>query len=385
MKGRVAIAFTAAVLILAIGCKGKPDGAVAGAAGGAPPQMPPMPVDVAPVQVGNIVDEVRSTGRIEAVNLVSLRSDQEGRILELLFTEGQAVAAGAPLIRIDDAMLRAQKERAVSDQNLAQQQLDRVRRLRADNASTPADLERADAALRSAKAAVAILDLQVERSTVRAPFAGVVGQRFVSAGDYVTSATPLLSMQTTSPQRAVIEVPERYAGSLQKGQTIEFTVAAYPGRTFRAQVEFIDPAVQADGRAIVVKATAPNSDNALKAGMFIEARLATATRKNAITVREDAIQPMRTANIVWAVADGKASRRIVVLGSRSNGIVEIVSGVTAGEQVVVGGLERMQEGMAVAPRQLPGEGASRAAAPPPSGGSGRGDSKDSSGKGRSGL
>jgi membrane fusion protein (multidrug efflux system) len=84
--------------------------------------------------------------------------------------------------------------------------------------------------------------------------------------------------------------------------------------------------------------------------MFIEARLATATRPNAIVVPEDAVQPLRAANVVWAVTDGKASRRVVQLGVRSQGVVEIVSGVQAGEQVVVGGLERMAEGMAVAPR-----------------------------------
>jgi membrane fusion protein (multidrug efflux system) len=84
--------------------------------------------------------------------------------------------------------------------------------------------------------------------------------------------------------------------------------------------------------------------------MFIEARLAVATRPDAIVVREDAVQPLRTANVVWAVVDGHASRRVVELGARSRGTVEIVSGVKAGETVVVGGLERMAEGMPVQPR-----------------------------------
>lgn len=84
--------------------------------------------------------------------------------------------------------------------------------------------------------------------------------------------------------------------------------------------------------------------------MFIEARLATATRPNAIVVPEDAVQPLRTANVVWAVVDGKASRRVVELGARAPGVVEVVSGVQDGELVVVGGLERMAEGMPVAPQ-----------------------------------
>jgi membrane fusion protein (multidrug efflux system) len=350
------IALAAGVLLVIVGVT-----AVARARNGsaAPPTgggagdvaaMPPMPVDAATAQYQNLVDAVRATGRVEAVDAVELRPDEQGRITAILFREGQYVGRGTPLIKIDDALLRAQAERAVADRDLANQQLERVRRLRSQNASSVADLERGEAAARSAAAAVAVLALQIERTTVRAPFAGVIGQRFVSVGDYVTPAERLLTIQTVDPQRAVIEVPERHAVRLREGQTVEFTVAAVPGRVFRAQVDFIDPVVQDALRTIVVKARAPNPDRVLRPGMFIEARLATATRSNAVVVPEDAVQPLRTANVVWAVANGKASRRVVQLGARSQGLVEVVSGVRAGEQVVVGGLERMAEGAPIAPR-----------------------------------
>jgi membrane fusion protein (multidrug efflux system) len=343
------LALLAIVIVVARG--GFKNSAVAlteGAAGSAP-SMPPMPVDVDTARLDAVTDAVRATGRIEALQAVDLRPDETGRIVQLLFSEGQYVAKGTPLVRIDDAMPRAQAERARAERDLTVQQLARVQRLREQNASTPADLERAEAAARSAEAALGVLELQIERSTVRAPFAGVVGQRFVSAGDYVTSATRLLTLQTVDPQRAVIEVPERHAVRLRRGQTVEFTVAAEPGRIFRAQVDFIDPVVQEANRTILVKGRARNADGVLRPGMFIEARLATATRADAVVVPEDAIQPLRTANVVWAVADGMASRRVVQLGSRSQGFVEVLNGVEAGELVVVGGLERMAEGMPLAP------------------------------------
>ena len=337
-------------------------GAAAGAAAGAPGGMPPMPVDVDTARRETVIDAVRATGRIEAVQAVDLRPDEPGRITELLFVEGQSVEKGTPLVRIDDAMLRAQARRAEAERDLTRQQLERVRRLRADNASTPADLERSEANSRSAEAALSLLQLQIERTVVRAPFSGVIGQRFVSAGDYVTTASRLLTLQTVNPQRVVIDVPERHAVELRRGQTVEFTVAAQPGRVMRAQVEFIDPVVQGANRTIMVKARAPNGDNILRPGMFVEARLATSTRPNAIVVPEDAVQPLRTTNIVWAVVDGKASRRVVELGARAQGRIEIVSGVQPGELVVVGGLERMAEGMAVAPQPRGGK---VEAAPPP--------------------
>jgi membrane fusion protein (multidrug efflux system) len=335
------------------GAPEKASGVAADAAGG-PPAMPPMPVDVDTARRESIIDAVRATGRIEAVSAVDLRPDEQGRITALLFQEGQTVAEGTPLVKIDDAMLKAQAERAAADRDLARQQVERVRRLRAENASTPADLERAEAAFRSAEAAVAMLTLQINRTTVRAPFAGVVGQRMVSVGDYVTTASRLLTLQTVDPQRAVIEVPERYAVELRQGQPVQFSVAAQPGKTFVAHVEFIDPVVQTSSRTIVVKARAPNPGRILRPGMFIEARLATSTRDSAVVIPEDAVQPLRTANIVWAVVDGKASRRVVELGVRSQGKVEILSGVRAGELVVVGGLERMGEGVPIGPRSRAG-------------------------------
>lgn len=341
--------------------------------GGAPGGMPPMPVDVDTARRSTVTSEVRATGRVEALNTVELKPDEAGRVVELLFREGQAVDSGTALLRIDAGLLRAQAERATADRDLARQQLARVRRLRADNAAAPADVERAEAAARAAEAALHVLQLQVDRTTVRAPFTGVVGQRFVSVGDYVTSSNRLLALHTMDPQRAVVEVPERYAGDLHVGQAIAFKVAAHPDRTFHARVEFIDPVVQPESRTIIVKARAPNPGQLLRSGMFIEAQLATATRSGAVVVSEDAVQPLRTTNVMWAVVDGKASRRQVQLGVRAAGTVEVLSGIKAGELVVVGGLERMNEGMAVAPRArgaaggagAPAAGAPAAGAPAP--------------------
>lgn len=337
------------VVVIAVLTIGTRSGAAkaGGPAAGGPPSMPPMPVDVDTARYQSVVDAVRATGRIEALQAVDLRPDEQGRVTGLHFFEGQFVGKGAALVTIDDAMPRAQAERAAAERDLARQQLERVRLLRQQNASSAADLERAEANARSAAAALAVLQLQIARSVVRAPFGGVVGQRFVNVGDYVTTGTRLLTLQTVDPQRAVIEVPERHAIRLRPGQTVAFTVAADPGRTFNATVDFIDPVVQTANRTIMVKARAPNPNRILRPGMFIEARLATATRMNAIVVPEDAVQPLRTANVVWVIDGGKASRRVAQLGARSQGVVEVLSGVKAGDLVVVGGLERMAEGMPV--------------------------------------
>lgn len=185
---------------------------------------------------------------------------------------------------------------------------------------------------------------------MRAPFAGVVGQRYVSLGDYVNTSTRLASLHTVNPQRASFQVPERFARSLSPGQTVTFRVAAIAGRDFTGTVDFVDPIVQLPSRTILVKARVPNPERLLQPGMFIEAHLVTAVRPKAIIIPEDAVVPVEGSSSVWVVAEGKADHRQVTLGVRTPGFVEVTSGVKAGEQVVVGGLELLAPGAPVTPR-----------------------------------
>jgi membrane fusion protein (multidrug efflux system) len=185
---------------------------------------------------------------------------------------------------------------------------------------------------------------------VRAPFDGVAGRRFVSLGDYVTTSSHLVSLQTVDPERAAFSIPERYARRLRVGQRVTLTVAAIPGAGYSGIVDFVDPVVQLPARTILVKALVPNGRRQLQAGMFIEASLQAEVRPNAVVVPEDAIVPLSGSNFVWVAQDGKAARRDVTLGVRTSGFVEILSGVKAGEQVVVGGQERLFEGAGLMPK-----------------------------------
>lgn len=329
------------MLCLVAGCKSS-DGSTAAPGGGRGPQGP-IPVEVTEARADTVVDAILATGQIEALQSIELRPEIDGRLVEILVREGSSVAAGAPLFKVDDAELKAQVSRAEAERDLARQALDRTRSLLAEKAAAPADLERAEAQMRSTQAALELLQVRLDRTTVRAPFAGVAGARMVSLGDYVTNATRLISLQTINPQRASFQIPERYSDRLREGQRVLFQVAALPGRDFRGTVDFVDPQVQLPGRTITVKASVPNPDRALQAGMFIEARLATETRANAIVIPEDAITQIQGGAFAWIVVDGKASRRRVELGVRTPGYVEVLEGIALGDQVVVGGIDRLVE------------------------------------------
>lgn len=363
------------LVLIAVATACSKNGEEAAGGEGGPPGGFAMPVEVAVAKRDTVVDALQATGQIEAIQSIELKSEIEGRVTAILIREGQAVGQGTPLFRIDDAELKAQVAKAQADWDLANQALKRTRDLLAQNASSAADLEQAEATERSTRAEFELLKVRQDRTTVRAPFGGVVGRRSVSLGDYVTTGTTLISLQTVDPQRATFQVPERYAERLQQGQRVQIRVAALQNQEFTGVVDFVDPVVQLPGRTILVKAQVPNGRRQLQSGMFIEARLATDMRPNAVLIPEEAIVPMQGANFVWVVIDGKAARRQVGIGIRIPGFVEIRSGVDEGEQVVVGGMERIaMDGMpvnaAVVDRTRPVPGESTAAVPvdsPPAG------------------
>lgn len=315
-------------------------------AGGA---APPTAVEVAVARTDTVVDAIEATGQVEAIQAIELRPEIEGRVTEIPVTEGTEVAAGTPLVRIDDQELKAQVAKAEADRDLARQALARTRDLLSQKASSASDLEKAEATARSTQAELDLLTLRLNRTTVRAPFSGVVGQRYVSLGDYVTSAARLVTLQTVNPQRIAFTVPERFATRLKRGQKVAFRVASLTGQEFEGTVDFVDPVVQLPARTILIKAVVPNPRRQLAAGMFAEARLATEIRPKAVVVPEDALLPLQGAFFVWVSQESKATRRQVGIGVRTPGFVEVKSGVEAGEQVVVGGQERLFEGAALAP------------------------------------
>src|SRR5438046_3000579 len=338
-----------ALAIAAGACKkgkaGGPD--PAGGGGGAPMGMP---VEVVVARTDTVRDEISATGQIEAVQSIDLRPEVDGRIVEILIREGQEVEQGTPLFKVDDAQLRAQVAQLEAQRDLAQQALARAKDLAQQNASSTADLEKAEAEARSAQAQYDLQRIRLERTTVRAPFAGVVGQRYVSLGDYVTSSTQLASLHTVNPQRAAFQVPERFAHELRPGQRVSFRVAAIAGRDFTGEVDFVDPVVQLPGRTILVKARVPNPARLLQPGMFIEARLVTAVRPQAVVVPEDAVVPAEGSSFVWVVVARKSERRKVNLGVRTTGFVEGTAGAKPGAQVVTGGLPLPRAGPPVMPR-----------------------------------
>jgi RND family efflux transporter MFP subunit len=201
--------------------------------------------------------------------------------------------------------------------------------------------------LMAARARVTLARKSLADTTVRAPFDGVVGERLVSVGDYVTRGTKVATVMRVSPLRLEITVPAQYVTAIAVGSSVSLEVDAYPGETFTGQVRFVSPALQSDTRALVVEAVVDNADGRLKPGLFATARIEQAAKTQALLVPAAAVQKTGTAAQVFVVADGRAEARLITLGQTEGDRVEAATGLKAGDLVVVGNLDRLIDGARV--------------------------------------
>lgn len=205
-------------------------------------------------------------------------------------------------------------------------------------------------ALLSARARVTLAQKALADTTVRAPFVGVVGERFVSLGDYVTRGTKVATVMRVDPLRVELTVPEQYVSVVAAGRAVTFTVDAYPGETFTGQVRYVSPSIAADTRALTIEAVVPNSANRLKPGFFATAQIEQAAMLPGLLVPAAAVRTVAGTARVFVMAGDRVEERVVMLGQPVGDRVEITSGLKKGERVVASGIDRIVDGVRVVAR-----------------------------------
>jgi membrane fusion protein (multidrug efflux system) len=305
-------------------------------------------------------------GTVRAYESITVTAKVAGVIGEIGFEEGQKVKAGDVLVQLDAAERRAEIEQAAAEANRAEAlknevaiKLERAQALRRTGAGTEAQVEDLTAQIKSLESAIASAQAQrkgaearLEELTIRAPFAGRVGTRSVSLGAYIAPGTRITSLDDLSRIRLDFAVPENLLGRLQPGLNVNAISAAYPGRTFTGTVSTIDTRVEPATRTVRLTAEFDNPDEALRPGMFLSVSLQVTTKDDAVVVPEEAIVSEGLRHIIYPVKDNKVERRVIRIGQRQNGKVEIVEGLQAGETIVVLGLQRVHPGAEVIARPL---------------------------------
>ena len=324
-----------------------PGGGQGGAGGGGMPG-----VEVVQVGTMRLQDDAEAVGTLRSRQSVTLRPEVSGRVANVAFADGARVRKGQLLVQFDDTLQRAELSQAQAQLSIARANLKRNQELVAENFVARRVLDESQANLQVAEAQVALAQARLARMRITAPFDGTLGLRSVNLGDYVKDGADLVNLEDTSALTVDFRLPERYQARIAAGQVVQVRLDALPGQNFSARVQAVDPLLDANGRSVSVRATLPPSPKGeLRPGMFARVTTIFSINDAALVVPEEAIVPQAGKQFVFRLVDegeGDARKRVsrrteVQLGVRRGPQVQVMSGLSVGDTVVVAGQQRLQK------------------------------------------
>jgi membrane fusion protein (multidrug efflux system) len=243
--------------------------------------------------------------------------------------------------------LQAEHEQVLARFELSRQNLQRAEDLTKKGAGTDRALDEARAAHRLNAAALNLAKARLDQTKIVAPFDGVLGLKAVSVGDYLKSGDVMINLESIDPIKVDFRVPEIYLADLEPDQDIAVKVDALPSRAFAGKIAAIDPLIDVNGRSIAIRAVSPNTDRALRPGLFARGDVVLERRENAVMVPEQTLVLAGGKKFVFKVEGGTAGRVEVTTGLRKGADVEITSRLKAGDIVVTSDQGKLRDGDAV--------------------------------------
>jgi len=298
---------------------------------------------------------LNAIGTVAAVNGVTVSADLPGVVESISFDSGRPVNEGDVLVRLDTKQERAQLASAEAQRDLARLELERAQGLLAKQIVPQAQYDTAAANFKSADAAVAQIRATIDRKTIRAPFAGVLGIRQVNLGQYLSGGSPIVSLQSLRPAYVNFTVPQQEIGRVAVGSTVEVTSDSLSSPE-SGKIAAFDSKVDEATRNVGVQAIFDNRNGKLHPGMFVEVKLAQGAKSRAITLPASAISYAPFGDSVFIVEmikgpDGKSYRGVrqqfVKLGGTRGDQVAVLTGIKAGDEVVTSGVFKLRPGAAV--------------------------------------
>lgn len=307
----------------------------------------PTSVDAARVKFAPLAKTISAVGSLRSDETVIIRPEVTGRIASIEFREGQRVTKGSVILRLDQAVQRAEMQQAEANLALAKSRIERSRDLHAKGFISGQALDDAESAFKVAKAATDLAAARLTKLDIKAPFSGIAGLRLVSVGDYVREGQDIVNLEEIDPLKVDFRVPEIFLRQVATGQTLQVNLDAIPNVAFEGKVLAINPLIDANGRAVVIRAVVRNTDARLRPGMFARIRLITNDKQEGISVPEQALIPVGDDFFVFKIADGRALRTKIDIGQRITGSVEVLRGLAKDDVVVIAGQPKIRDGVPV--------------------------------------
>ncbi len=319
-------------------------------------QPPPEAVTTIVAEQEQWPSTLHAIGTMVAVHGVTVSADLPGIVEKISFDSGRTVGAGDVLVQLDTSQERAQLAAAEAQRDLANINLERVRGLREKGVTSQAEYDRATAEAKQAEARVGEIGATIERKTIRAPFAGILGIRQVDLGQYLSGGDPVVPLQTLHPIYVNFAVPQQEVAALVVGAEVRLTLEGKPGVEFPGKITAINSIVDEATRNVEVQATFANADGTLRPGMFVETQVVVGAGTPMIALPASSVQYAPYGNTVFLVEEIKGQegksylgvrQQFVKLGSARGDQVAVLSGVEPGAQVVTSGVFKLRNGAAV--------------------------------------
>jgi membrane fusion protein, multidrug efflux system len=316
---------------------------------------PPTTVDAATVSLAPFAKTISAVGSLRSDETVIIRPEVSGRIAEIGFREGQRVAKGSVILKLDQAIQRAEMQQAEANLSLSKSRIERSRDLHTKGFISSQALDDAESAYKVAKATADLASARLTKLEIKAPFAGIVGLRSVSLGDYVREGQDIVNLEEIDQLKVDFRVPEIYLRQISVGQNLQVNIDANPGETFTGRVLAINPLLDASGRAVVIRAVVNNNNAKLRPGMFARVKLITSERQESLTIPEQALIPVGDDFFVFKITEGRVARTKIEIGQRITGSVEVLKGLVKDDAVVTAGQPKIRDGAAVRLATLDGK------------------------------
>jgi membrane fusion protein (multidrug efflux system) len=335
------------LLAFGTGLSGCAKKAETGPGGFAPP---PTPVEVAAVSQEPVTDRFRAVGTIEAGEAITVVSEIDALVTSLPFREGQPVARGGLIARLDDDQLRAELTRALAIRDQNRLAHDRMKALVEKGAGAQQELDNTAALLKVGEANVLWAESRLSKTRITAPFSGILGSRKVSPGAFVRSGDAITDLAQIEQVKVTFSAPERYLGTLQQGSAVTVSTPAFPGYELNGTIDVVEPVLDPGTRSTRLIARVPNPDGRLRPGMSADVGVVLASRAEALTIPNEAVFAEGATSFVFVVKpDSTVTRTAVELGTRQTNVVEVLKGLEPGMRVVRTGHQKLYEGAKVSP------------------------------------
>ncbi len=305
-----------------------------------------IPVSTVVVEPELLDNKIKVTGTLIANEAVELSAEMSGKITGIYFEEGDYVRKGALLASINAEDLKAQLEKARFTLKLYQENENRQRQLLEKEAISQEEYDIAITELRTSEAEIKVLEAQIAKSQIRAPFNGTIGLRLVSEGGYVNPSTTLASLYNIDPIKVEFSVPGKYSDRVKAGQKIKFTLEAR-SREFDGEIYAVEPRIDPDTRTLKVRARAENDERNLLPGQFANIDFILETIEDALMVPTVAVIPELNGHRLFRYEAGKAVSIPVTIGTRTDTDVQIITGISRQDTIITSGILQIRSGSPV--------------------------------------